>query len=58
MKNWMNNGVRLAWLIDPHGKEAVVYRITNNPELVSGFDFSLSGENVLPGFHFELKTLE
>jgi Uma2 family endonuclease len=55
MREYIENGVRLSWLIDPFEKKVHVYRrggeieILENPEKVSG-------EDVLPGF--ELDTTE
>lgn len=54
---WMDNGVRLAWLIDPKMKRAYVYRADLPVEEVIGFDHSLSGEDVCPGFTLDLRKL-
>lgn len=55
---WMANGVRLAWLLDPESQTAWVYRTNGNIEAVAGFDKKLSGEDVLPGFEFDLSVLK
>lgn len=52
---WIANGVRLAWLIDPKMRKAYVYRPGQAPEEIKGFDRSLSGEGVCPGFELELR---
>ena len=52
---WMANGVRLAWLIDPKMRKAYVYRPGQAPEEIKGFDGSLSGEDVCPGFELDLR---
>ena len=49
MVEYMESGCRLAWLLDPKGKRAAIYRIGKPPELLTAPD-SLSGEDVLPGF--------
>ncbi len=49
MVEYMESGCRLAWLLDPKGKRAAVYRVGKPPELLIAPD-SLSGEDVLPGF--------
>jgi Uma2 family endonuclease len=54
---WMANGVRLAWLIDPLDKKAWIYRAGESVETFADFDAQLSGEDVLPGFVFDLKML-
>lgn len=55
---WMANGVRLAWLIDPLREKTWVYRADGSVEESSGFDRLLSGEDVLPGFVFNLGDLK
>jgi Uma2 family endonuclease len=49
MVEYMESGCRLAWLLDPKGKRAAIYRVGKPPELLTAPD-SLSGEDVLPGF--------
>lgn len=54
---WLANGVRLAWLIDPKAKKAYIYRPGQAVEELKGFDRSLSGEGVCPGFELDLRKL-
>lgn len=54
---WLANGVRLAWLIDPKMMKAYVYRPGQPVEELVGFDHSISGEDVCPGFEFDLRKL-
>jgi Uma2 family endonuclease len=49
MVEYMESGCRLAWLLDPKGKRAAIYRVGEPPELLMAPD-SLSGEDVLMGF--------
>ena len=56
MKEYMDNGCRLAWLIDPKNKETHVFRISGNNEAIS-FNKELSGEDVLPDFRIALSTI-
>ena len=56
MQEWMKNGCRLAWLINPEKRITIIYRPKGKPEEVS-FDKKLSGEEVLPGFELDLKEL-
>ncbi|MEO6453818.1 MAG: Uma2 family endonuclease [Ginsengibacter sp.] len=58
MKMWINNGVLLAWLINPENKTAYIYRINGTIEEVNGFDKKLSGEDILPGFELDLSILK
>jgi len=56
MQEYVDNGARLGWLIDPLEKKVYVYRpgeqpvCLDNPELVSG-------DPVLPGFTLDLRRL-
>lgn len=56
MGEWLDNGVRLGWLIDPDEKRVYVYRPDtpvaqlDNPE-------SISGDPVLPGFVLDLREI-
>ncbi len=56
MQEYLDNGVRLGWLIEPAAKIVEIYRsgqqveILNNPQ-------TLSGEDVLPGFILDLTEI-
>ncbi len=56
MQKYIDNGVKLGWLIEPSAKTVEVYRpqspveILNNPQ-------TLSGENVLSGFSLDLTDI-
>ncbi|ACK71291.1 protein of unknown function DUF820 [Gloeothece citriformis PCC 7424] len=56
MQEYIENGVKLAWLIDRKNKQAFVYRadgsITQYPE-----DTLLTGESIVPGFRLPLKSM-
>jgi Uma2 family endonuclease len=56
MQEYIDNGVRLGWLIDRKNQQALVYRadgtITQYPATAT-----LSGEDVVPGFTLALKSL-
>src|SRR5271169_3004340 len=54
MAEWMENGCRLAWLIDPLEEKAYIYRPNKEIEIVDTFDKKLSGEDLLPGFELDL----
>ncbi len=57
MEKWRDNGVRLSWLIDPKTETVFIYRADGTISKVEGFDNTLSGEEVLPGFEFGLSIL-
>ena len=56
MREYLDNGIELGWLIEPAAKTVEIYRsgtkveILNNPQ-------TLSGENVLPGFILDLSDI-
>ncbi len=54
---WMQNGCRLAWLIDPKSQTTHIFRINGEIQIVEGFDKTLSGEDVLVGFTMPLSRL-
>jgi len=56
MQEWMDNGVRLGWLINSQHKNAIIYRENGAIEIVEGFDNTLNGEDVLPGLELNLSV--
>ncbi len=57
MEEWMDNGCRLSWLIDPYSEKAYIYREDGSRDVISSFDEKLSGEDVLTGFKLPLDEL-
>jgi Uma2 family endonuclease len=57
MLEYIDNGVQLAWLINPSDEEVHIYRADGTISKVNGFDNVLSGEDILNGFEFDLKLL-
>lgn len=55
---WIGNGCRLAWLIEPESEIVYVYRPDSEVQVFYGFDQELSGETVLEGFQFDLSKLK
>ncbi|MTJ49300.1 Uma2 family endonuclease [Dolichospermum sp. UHCC 0259] len=49
---YINNGVRLCWLINPYDKQVEIYRLEQPVEIVQ-FPVLLSGEDVLLGFELQ-----
>lgn len=56
MNAYIQNGVRLGWLIDLAGHEVWIYRQNGTVERVPFSAGKVSGEDVLPGFELELSV--
>ncbi|MFS8779970.1 MULTISPECIES: Uma2 family endonuclease [unclassified Synechococcus] len=56
MQEYMDNGCRLGWLLDPKAKRVMIYRQGQAPELVEDPE-TLSGEDVLPGFTLPIRKI-
>lgn len=56
MEEYINNGTRLGWLIDPYEKTVTVYRKDGSTEELDR-PATLSGEPVLPGFECNLDRI-
>jgi Uma2 family endonuclease len=57
MNAWIENGARLAWLIDPIDRKGYSFA-PERPARELSFDDALSGEDVLPGFFLKLESIE
>jgi len=56
MLDYVTNGARLGWLIDPYERQVYIYR--KDREIKSLFEpLSLSGKDVLPGFVSDLSKI-
>ena len=53
MQEYIDNGVRLGWLIDQENQRVEIYRPNQAVEVLQS-PTSLSGEDVLPGFKLDL----
>ncbi|MGA7953756.1 MAG: Uma2 family endonuclease [Gloeobacterales cyanobacterium] len=56
MQEYIDNGVRLGWLIDSKNQRVEIYRLGQEVEVLES-PVSLSGEDVLPGFSLDLSPL-
>jgi len=56
MQEYLNNGVRLGWLIEPEAKTVEIYRSGQSVEILNN-PSTLSGEDVLPGFSLDLTEI-
>ena len=56
MQEYVANGARLAWMIDPDARTVEVYRPDRETELLAGVD-SIDGEGPVEGFVLDLRTV-
>lgn len=56
MREYIDQGVRLAWLIDPDAREVEIYRPGRPVDFLTG-PRTLDGEDVLPGFVLDLRDI-
>lgn len=56
MQEYIDNGLRLGWLINPQDRQVEIYRL-NQPHQVLQNPDRVDGEDVLPGFVFDLAIL-
>lgn len=56
MKDWIKNGVQLAWLIIPQKRMAYIYQLHGEKSEVA-FETVLSGDDLLPKFRLDLTEI-
>lgn len=56
MREYIENGVRLGWLIDPYQKRVYIYRAGGEIEILEN-PVKVSGEDVLRGFELDLTEI-
>ncbi|BAY85318.1 hypothetical protein NIES267_48180 [Calothrix parasitica NIES-267] len=56
MQEYIENGLRLGWLINPKDKQVEIYRSGKDVEILDS-PGSLSGEDVLVGFSLDLEVI-
>lgn len=56
MQEYLENGLRLGWLIAPKARKVEIYRQEREVEVLES-PVTLSGEDVLPGFVLDLKFI-
>ena len=56
MQEYMDNGAKLGWLIDPQNRQVEIYRPGLEVEVLAN-PTELSGEEVLPGFVLNLRRV-
>jgi len=58
MTEWMDNGCKLGWLIDPFQRKVYIYKPNQQIRIHEGFETSISGEDILPEFDLPLNELD
>jgi Uma2 family endonuclease len=56
MQEYVANGAKLGWMIDPETRTVEVYRPTREPESLTGID-SICGEGPVEGFVLDLTAV-
>jgi Uma2 family endonuclease len=56
MREYIDNGARLGWLIDPQNRRVEIYRAGKEIEVLEN-PTNLSGEEILPGFVLNLRRV-
>lgn len=56
MREYIENGAQLGWLIDPEARAVEIYRSGREPERIEGADV-LRGEGPVEGFTLDLRTV-
>jgi Uma2 family endonuclease len=56
MEEYRDNGVRLGWLINPQKRQVEIYRPGQDVEILEAPE-TLSGEDVLPGFVLDMRSI-
>lgn len=56
MEEWMAGGAALGWYIDPYARRVYIYRLGREVEVLDNPQ-TLSGEDLLPGFAFDVTRL-
>jgi Uma2 family endonuclease len=56
MREWMENGAQLGWLLDPDHRTAYIYRPDHEPEQIVNPE-RLAGEDPVAGFVLELADI-
>ena len=54
MREWVDNGARLAWLIDPERRAVEIYRPGREPETLVNIE-TVAGEGPVEGFVLDLR---
>lgn len=56
MQEYLSNGLRLGWLINPQKRQVEIYRTNQDKQVLENLK-QLNGEDILPDFVFDLSIL-
>lgn len=56
MREYMDNGVRLGWLVNPQDRVVEIYRLLQVKQILEA-PGTVSGEDILPGFVLDLSRI-
>nr|WP_319421916.1 Uma2 family endonuclease [Pleurocapsa sp. FMAR1] len=56
MREYLDNGVKLGWLINPEAKQVEIYLLGQDVQLLKS-PKTLSGDHILPGFILDLANI-
>ena len=56
MQEYLNNGMKLGWLINPQTRQVEIYHTGKQVEVLD-FPDSLSGKDILSGFVLDLQSI-
>lgn len=56
IQTWLHHGTKLVWIVEPKTETLTIYRADDSVTLLQSSD-TLDGEDVLPGFRYELTRL-
>jgi Uma2 family endonuclease len=56
MSEYVDNGIKLGWLINPELKQVEIYRLGKDKEILNNPN-NLSGEKILPGLVVNLQDI-
>lgn len=56
LREWIENGAQLAWLIDPDRRAVEIYRPGHEPEIRTGID-RIAGESPVDSFELDLRPV-
>ncbi len=56
MSEYIHNGAKLGWLINPQKRQVEIYRPNSEVEILDN-PTHLSGDDILPGFTLNLRRI-
>lgn len=56
VQDWLRHGTKLVWVVEPKTQTVTIYRTDGSATVLQASN-TLAGEDVLPGFRYDLKIL-